>query len=59
MLRTGVVLFNYLNDFGNLGLKIDESSLAQKSSFKALGLPFIPNLESGALLKLSLRILEL
>ena len=59
MLRTGVVLFNYLNDFCNLGLKIDESSLAQKSSFKALGLPFIPNLESGALLKLSLRILEL
>ena len=61
--KTQPVLFDWSNNNGSIGVKIDGSVLEEKSSFKMLGLTFSAKLDWGSyitlLLKLPPRKLEL
>ena len=46
--KTQLVLFDQPNNTGSTDLKMDESFLEEKSSFKMLGLTFSPKLDWGS-----------
>ena len=50
--KTQLVLFDQPNNTGSTDLKMDESFLEEKSSFKMLGLTFSPKLDGTITLSL-------
>ena len=54
--KTQLFSFDQSNDTGAIDLKMDESVLEEKSSFKMVGLTFSSKLELGSSLSLLLKV---
>ena len=54
--KTQLFSFDQSNDTGAINLKMDESVLEEKSSFKMVGLTFSSKLEWGSSLSLLLKV---
>ena len=54
--KTELFSFDQSNDTGAIDLKMDESVLEEKSSFKMVGLTFSSKLEWGSSLSLLLKV---
>ena len=54
--KTQLFSFDQSNDTGAIDLKMDESVLEEKSSFKMVGLTFSSKLEWGSSLSLLLKV---